>query len=66
MPRARHCKPGGFARRSEAELNGSAAIIFEAADPSEPQHRLHVETFGEHVLNAEASVLEAFVAEALI
>lgn len=28
--------------------------------------RFHVETFGEHVLNPEASVLEAFVAEALI
>lgn len=28
--------------------------------------RFHVETFGEQVLNPEASVLEAFVAEALI
>jgi predicted RNase H-like HicB family nuclease len=28
--------------------------------------RFHVETFGEQVLNPEAPVLEAFVAEALI
>lgn len=28
--------------------------------------RFHIETFGEQVLNPEASVLEAFVAEALI
>ncbi|MBW4580866.1 MAG: hypothetical protein KME42_14970 [Tildeniella nuda ZEHNDER 1965/U140] len=28
--------------------------------------RFHIETFGEHVLNPETPVLEAFIAEALI
>ena len=50
----------------EGVIVGQGDSYEEALADVQSAIRFHVETFGEKVLNAEASILEAFIAEAVV